>query len=512
MLWQTARRSPAKVGVKHAGQALTWADVYWRSHQFAQALKAAGATRNSVVAIHAPHSPAQVIGLFGTALADGRFTIVNPLLKVEQIKHQLTDVGADILVESGDLPAELHPFCEDRRIRRVIVGKDGSFDGMKAELPAELPAPVTQNVPTDVSNVIYTSGSTGRPKGVVVPHRTLLDGARIVSGYLKIGPDDVTLSLLPFSFDYGLNQLMTAVYQGARIVLHPFRFPGDFFDELEREQATGFAAVPSLWPTLLHPKFATKKGGFPHLRYLTTAGGPHSQQTLRSISEFFTGTDVIVMYGLTESFRSSFLPFSEIFKRPGSIGKAVPEVELLVLDEDGQPCPPGKEGELVHRGAFITYGYLNDDQLTASKFLWLQTGGPGTRPEPAVRSGDVVSLDEDGFIYFHGRRDAMIKSSGYRISPAEVEEAVLSFAGISNVAVFGLPDEQLGQAVSLAYTTYSGEGVDAVALRKHLDTILPGYAMPRLMEFVRTFPLTPNGKVDYQGLKAICLERKNAGT
>jgi acyl-coenzyme A synthetase/AMP-(fatty) acid ligase len=207
------------------------------------------------------------------------------------------------------------------------------------------------------------------------------------------------------------------------------------------------------------------------------------------------------MYGLTESFRSTYLPFSEAFTRPGSIGKPVPEVEILVLNERGERCAPGERGELVHRGAFVTYGYLHNPELNARKFIPLQTGGAGCLPEMAVRSGDVVSRDEDGYLYFHGRVDLQMKCNGYRVSPDEVESAVLLVPGISHAAVFGRPDPEVGEAIALAYATYAGTPVEEPALRRHLAQALPSYAVPRSIHFYKSLPLTPHGKIDYPALR-----------
>ena len=212
------------------------------------------------------------------------------------------------------------------------------------------------------------------------------------------------------------------------------------------------------------------------------------------------------MYGLTESFRSSYLPYAEIHQRPGCVGRAVPEVELLVVDEDGAPCPPGPKGELVHRGAFVTYGYLNNPELTAHRFIELPGRGPGCLPERAVRSGDLVSLSEDGYVYFHGRMDMQIKSRGYRISPDEVAEALLSIEDIHQAAVFGLPDPALGQRVVAAYETHSGTEVAAAVFRKGLGEALPSFAIPRNFHFYPTLPTTANGKLDVTRVRSECAD------
>jgi acyl-CoA synthetase (AMP-forming)/AMP-acid ligase II len=500
MLRRTALAVPDKVAVTHKELSLTWSEVYARAAWLAGRVREAGVRRGEVVAIHAEHSIAQVVAIFGVAMAEAAFTVVSAMLKEDQIKHQVADAGVRVVVGTRRFLKPLAAFWDERRVCPIEVTLDGLPEGETAAHvpPADASRPLSACIPADVGCIIYTSGSTGKAKGVVVPHRTLLDGARIVSGYLKITAADTLLSLLPYNFDYGFNQLATVVYTGARIVIHNYAFPQDLVDTLVREKVTGMAAVPSLWPHLFNPRLIDerKKPAFEHLRYVTTAGGIHTMEILRRLTAFFPTTEILIMYGLTESFRSAYLPFSELFKRPGSIGTAVPEVELRVLDEQGRPCKPGQIGELYHRGAFVTYGYLNNPELTKEKFVPLATGGPGCVPEVAVRSGDLVSLDEDGFIYFHGRKDMQIKCNGYRVSPDEVEEAVVAFAGICRTAVFGRPHPELGQAVNLAYDTYTRRPVDEQALRLHLRSLLPSYAVPQQILFYEALPLTPNGKID----------------
>jgi acyl-CoA synthetase (AMP-forming)/AMP-acid ligase II len=472
LLIAAAERRPDYLGIVDRGERMTWSAVLAAAKRMAGALRAAGLGRGERVAIYADHGLAQIVSLYGVALADGAFTIVNPLLRADQVIHQISDAGTRFVIGQTALLGMVETFIRQSQLVVIEVDLAGRIR-QNDSVSADLPPPAS--IPADVGCLIYTSGSTGRSKGVVVPHRTLLDGARIVSGYLGIGPDDVTLSLLPYNFDYGFNQVLTATHHAARIVVHRFVLPKDLLDALAAERVTGFAAVPTLWPRLLDPRFvdAATRPPLPSLRYVTTAGGVHSQSLMQRLSDFLPGVSIFIMYGLTESFRSTYLPPSELLKRPGSIGKAVPEVEIMVVDGDGKPCPPGVPGELIHRGAFINYGYLNNDDLTRAKYIELPTGGPGCRPEIAVRSGDLVSRDEDGFLYFHGRIDQQIKSMGYRVSPGEVEDAASSFAGIGHVAVFGVPDESVGEAIVLVCTTYPGGSVEAGALRGPAPHRLP---------------------------------------
>ncbi len=511
LLCRRIEATPDRAALTFQGTTLTVQELFDRAMGLRDHLRECGIKRGDVVAIATDHNVAQVAAMFGAAMADAAFTIINPHLKREQILHQISDCDAECVIAGQRQLGEVVGILADRHGRSIAVDGFGLVEGGgPLRVQRTTAEAVTRNIPTDVGCLIYTSGSTGRPKGVVLPHRTLTDGARIVSGYLNITGDDTILCILPFSFDYGLNQVLSALHVGARAVVFSFAFPQDLFDVLQDERITGLAAVPSLWPRVLDDRYfrADRRPAFPSLRYITTAGGPHSELLLRRLTNFFPTTEIIIMYGLTESFRSSYLPFAELFNRIGSIGKAVPEVELMVLDDTMQPCSPGQIGELYHRGAFVSYGYLNDPDLTAAKFVELPTGGRGTRGEPAVRSGDLVSLDEDGFIYFHGRADTQIKAKGYRVSPAEVEDAAMTFPGLRHAAAFGIPDPEGGQAISLAYDTYDGYTVDRAVLRRHMAKILPYYAVPVELFALTGVPLTPNGKVDYTAIRAVCEELK----
>lgn len=499
MLRARALETPDRGGVRYLGVSLTWKDVYLQACTLCRKLAQANIGKGDVVGIYLPHSLGQVIGIFATALQDAVFTVINPQLGPDQVKHQVHDASMKAVIGSADLLAPFEEFFAQRQMHVERIEHTGLA---KSDLAADidLRTSVTTNIPVDVSNYIYTSGSTGLAKGVVVPHRTLLDGARIVSGYLGITRDDTILSVLPFSFDYGLNQLLSSVHAGATIVLHRFLLAKDLLDLVASERITGLAVVPSMWPKLLRLK-RREAAQIESLRYVTTAGGFHPPELLRSVADFLPTTEIIVMYGLTESFRSAYLPFSEIFKRPGSIGKAVPEVELMVLDENGGRCKPGQKGELVHRGAFVTYGYLNNPSLNDTKFIKMQVDGRACLPETAVRSGDLVSTDDDGYIYFHGRLDMQIKSSGYRISPDEVAQAVLSTPGIAQAVVFGMPDPDLGEAIHVAYETYANQSLDEIEIKRHAKKTLGNYAVPHHYHFYEKLPLNPNGKIDFAALK-----------
>ncbi|MET0508508.1 MAG: acyl-CoA ligase (AMP-forming), exosortase A system-associated, partial [Burkholderiaceae bacterium] len=361
--------------------------------------------------------------------------------------------------------------------------------------------PLHRVIDTDMTAILYTSGSTGLPKGVVLSHRNMVAGACSVASYLENRPDDRILAALPLSFDAGLSQLTTAFVVGATVVLHDYLLAIDAVRALERERITGLAGVPPLWMQLAALDWQPTIDD--HLRYFTNTGGKMPAATLAQLRRKVPRARPYLMYGLTEAFRSTYLPPEEIDRRPDSMGKAIPNVEILVVRDDGTPAAPGEPGELVHRGALVSLGYWNDPQKTRERFRPL----PGQRPELplqeiAVWSGDTVRRDEDGFLYFIGRRDDMIKCSGYRVSPTEVEEAVFRTGLVREAAAIGVPHPTLGQAIVVVALPSSGGGDTRTLLAACRDE-LPGYMVPTTIEWVETaLPRNANGKIDRKALVA----------
>jgi acyl-CoA synthetase (AMP-forming)/AMP-acid ligase II len=361
------------------------------------------------------------------------------------------------------------------------------------------PARDSAAIGEDLAAILYTSGSTGSPKGVMLSHRNLLAGARIVRTYLGITATDRILSLLPFSFDYGLNQLLTAVEQGATTIISTFRLGDDIVRDLRDHAITGLAGVPTVWAILTRAAPLLAKTPLPQLRYITNSGGRVPQETVKALRDRLPDTKIYLMYGLTEAFRSTFLPPEEIDNRPTSIGKAIPECEIFIVTDKGQRAKPGEPGILVHRGPTVSLGYWNRPEDTAKvlrphPFIPAALGG-----ETVCYSGDLAVEDEDGFFSFVARNDAMIKSSGYRISPTEVEESLMSTGLFQQVAVIGLPDPFAGEKVH-AVATAANENIDvSAALRKAAETLAP-FMIPRAIELVDRLPVTANGKVDYRAL------------
>jgi acyl-CoA ligase (AMP-forming) (exosortase A-associated) len=364
------------------------------------------------------------------------------------------------------------------------------------------PARATHRViDTDMAAILYTSGSTGRPKGVVLSHRNMVAGAKSVASYLENRPNDTLLAALPLSFDAGFSQLTTAFFSGARVVLLNYLMPRDVLKAMEREQVTGLTAVPPLYIQLAQLEWPAAINQ--HLRYFANTGGRMPRETLALLRQRVPSASPYLMYGLTEAFRSTYLPPAEVDRRPDSIGKAIPNAEILVLREDGSSCGPDEPGELVHRGALVGMGYWNDAEKTAERYKLLPAGvagrAPGLQlPEYAVFSGDFVRMDAEGYLYFIGRRDEMIKTSGYRVSPSEVEEILYATKLVGECVAFGVEHPQLGQVIQVIATAPAGSTqLDMAALQAECRKHMPAYMLPAgIAERSGPLPRNPNGKID----------------
>ena len=473
----------------------------------AREIRAAGVERGDRVAILLPKRFSECAAIVATSRADAVFVPINPVLKPAQVRHIVEDSGARLLITSPALfESHAEAFAGLDALQVLRLADDGAIVERPAAAAALDDLPRAQAIGEDLAAILYTSGSTGRPKGVMLSHRNLLAGSRIVRSYLNIGPQDRILSILPLAFDYGLNQFLTALECHATLVPCTFRFGDDIVRALARHRITGLAGVPTIWAVLTSAAPSLLKTPLPQLRYLTNSGGAVPTATVKKLRERLPHVRIFLMYGLTEAFRSTFLPPEEIDRRPGSIGKAIPECEVFPVTASGQRARPGEPGILVHRGPTVSLGYWNRPEDTA-RVLRPHPFRPATQGgETVCYSGDLVTEDDEGFLYFVARDDAMIKSAGYRISPSEVEEVLMATGSLRQVAVIGLPDPWVGQKVHAVAVRAEGAGPDdatlAASLLKAAAVTLPGHMVPARIEFVAELPTTPNGKVDYKGLVA----------
>ena len=494
---------------------LTYAELADATRAFSNGLHALGLARGERVAVYLDKQIETVQIIFGTSKAGGVFVPVNPILKAEQVAYILQNCNVRVLVTSPERLNTLRdvlPQCHD--LRHVVVTgdrrPDAAIDGATTHtLSALLQAPEATGhriIDTDMVAILYTSGSTGRPKGVVLSHRNMVMGAKSVAQYLENTHEDVLLAALPLSFDAGFSQLTTAFHAGARVVLLNYLMPRDVIRALERERVTGLTAVPPLWIQLTQADWPESIAT--HLRYIANTGGRMPLDTLTKLRALTPGTRPYLMYGLTEAFRATYLPPDQVDTRPDSIGKAIPNAEVLVLREDGSECAPNEPGELVQRGALVGMGYWNDPEKTAERYKPLPAGVAGREagiviPELAVFSGDTVRRDDEGYLYFIGRRDEMIKTSGYRVSPNEVEEILYATQLVGECAAFGIEHPALGQAIRVVVTAPAGATLDLEALQAECRRRMPAYMVPTQFDVAEgPLPRNPNGKIDRKALSS----------
>lgn len=500
-----ARLAPEAPALTARDTTLSYADFATAIDRFAAGLLALGLGRGERLAVYLDKRLENPVAMFGAAAAGAAFVPVNPLLRPPQVAHILSDCEVRVLVTTPERLETLRPELE--RLASVeyvvLVGGEASGEGWPAELVAweealaePAPGALPAGIDTDMAAIFYTSGSTGRPKGVVLSHRNLIAGGQSVAEYLGNGPDDRILSVLPLSFDAGFSQLTTSFAGGAHVVMTDYLLPKDVVRLCAKHQITGLTGVPPLWIQLVQqewPAEATES-----LRFFANTGGRMPRATLEQLREIFPDAAPFLMYGLTEAFRSTYLDPAEVDSRPDSIGKAIPNAEVLVLREDGTPCAPGEPGELVHRGALVAMGYWGDPEATARRFRPVPaTPEDIPTPQLAVWSGDLIVADEEGFLYFVGRDDEMIKTSGYRVSPTEIEEAVYETGLARDAVAIGVEDPRIGQSITVAICPVEGpDAFDAEALLAVLRKQLPAYMVPKRLEVMPELPRSANGKFD----------------
>ncbi|MDY1008385.1 AMP-binding protein [Sphingomonas sp. CFBP9019] len=409
---------------------------------------------------------------------------VNPLLRRAQVAHILADSGAVLLVTQGARAATLEPG--DVPADCAIV------DETALDLQGEGGPGPSDADPATLAAILYTSGSTGRPKGVMLSHANLSLGAVSVAHYLKLTRDDRVLGVLPLSFDYGQNQLFSTWAAGAAVAPIDYMVARDVVKAVERVGATTLAGVPPLWVQLLEADWPAETAA--RLRRLTNSGGALTPRLVAGLRARFAGADIYAMYGLTEAFRSTYLDPSLIDAHPDAMGRAIPFAQVSVIRPDGTRAAPGEPGELVHAGPLVAQGYWRDAERTAKRF----------RPAPdgkgmAVWSGDTVVEGADGLLRFVGRDDEMIKSAGNRISPLEVEEAVLAGNEAREAVAVGVADRRLGQAIVVML---AGDAAAEPALRTRLRTALPSFMQPAGYLWRDALPRNANAKLDRSAIAA----------
>jgi acyl-CoA ligase (AMP-forming) (exosortase A-associated) len=482
-----------RIAVVDGTQRVTYGDLLSRVKRFAGYLQHCGIREGDRVTIYLERSTDAVVSLFSTWFAGGVAVFINDVLKTRQVNHIIEHSEASLLITRAAL---LNGLEHVGLGQKSIFLWDGHQEGDGNEWRRN---PLIGN---DLAMLIYTSGSTGLPKGIMLSHANLVSGAQIVSDYLKITERDIVISLLPFSFDYGLNQLLASVCAGATLVLQRSLMPADICRALLDHNVTGLACVPMLWQQLAHERSSFTKTSFPDLRYLTNTGGRMPESLTRMFRKAHPQVQIYLMYGLTEAFRSTYLPPEEVERRPTSIGKAIPNNEILVIDQDGKECGADEIGELVHRGSTVSLGYWKDPEETRKKFrplpAWTARGG---LDEIAVYSGDFVKKDADGYLYFIGRKDSMIKSHGMRVSPDEIEDCIFASRMVRHAVAFATEKNEGEGEIVAAVVPLDPSCFSSNDLMRFCKNEMPDYLRPTIVWPCEGFPETSSGKPDRVQLK-----------
>jgi acyl-CoA ligase (AMP-forming) (exosortase A-associated) len=489
----TLKGAPSAIALIDREGAVDYAVLERQVGALAASLKDRGLVPGARVASWLPKTRITCLLPLACARAGLVHVPINPLLKHAQVAHILADSGASLLLTGearagtlgqGDLPAACALVTEE---------------GMKAMLAHVDPLAPSQADPESLAALLYTSGSTGRPKGVMLSHANMALGAVSVASYLGLTGSDRTLAVLPLSFDYGQNQLLSSWASGGCVVALDYILPRDVIKAIEKHEITTLAGVPPLWVQLIEAEWP---GIAPlRLRRLTNSGGRLPVSMVRRMRELFPAAEIYLMYGLTEAFRSTYLDPALVDMHPDSIGTAIPFAEILVVRPDGSPTDPDEPGELVHAGPLVAKGYWNDAERTALRFK--PAPATSVMGGTAVWSGDQVRRDATGLLYFVGREDAMIKTSGNRVSPTEVEEAAIASGVVAEAVALGVPDDRIGEAILLVARPMKGDDAAAEeALRTYLKRELPNFMQPAAIVWREELPRNPNGKLDREKLKS----------
>lgn len=509
LVYGMAEENPESPALLYKKKSLSFAQLASEVERFSHSMCGLGLGLNERVAIYLPKQLEVVIGVFGAAAAGGVAVPINPMLKAQQVSHILRDCNVRVLITSPSRAKqllEILPDCHDVDflVLTSAVKEPPQIPGIRTlsweELADTPKVEPPQRIDSDMAAILYTSGSTGSPKGVVLSHLNMVAAADSSSEFLQLTASDRLLAVLPLSFDYGLSQLTTAYFVGASVVLMDYLLPKEVVAAVVKHEITGISAVPPIWNQLSVLEWPESAGK--SLRYITTSGGAARSSTLDRLRAKLPETLIFQMYGLTEAFRSSYLPPQEIDERPGSVGKALPNVELMVVREDGTRCAPNEPGELVHRGSLVAMGYWNDLERTAQRFRPAPGQPEGIPlPEIAVYSGDQMRMDADGYLYFESRQDEMIKTSGYRVSPTEVEEVIFASGLAAETVALGAAHPEMGQAIILLVDP-ANDDVDVAALLDLCRKEMPTYMVPEHIELCSDLPRNPNGKIDRAKMSA----------
>jgi len=495
LLELAVRYEPQKVGLIHESETYTYAELLEKVDQIAHYMTTLGLKKGARVGIYSNKSASQVIAILALLSTEYVFVPITRLLKPEQVKHIINDCQISCIITDKTKIENIKAIDFEGKIisYEASDASDVSFSEVYKCYTADVKCRINGH---DNAAITYSFGSTGNPKGIVIDHRAFIDGARIVSNYLDIKSTDVISGVLSFNLDYGLNQIFTSLYKKATLAIHKFVLPSDFFSHLINDRITVLPIMPIRITQMFDedPHRIPQPEHFKNLRIITSSGGNITAQMIKNVTTHFPDAKFYSMHGLTEAFRSAYLDPAQIHIRPNSIGKAIPDVQLYIINEEGEACKPREVGELIHRGACIYKGFWNAPEETAQRFKSISILDKVRQPEGqltdeiVIASGDYVYADEEGYIYFVSRKDDMIKTQGYRVNPHEIETVVYDHVSdISECVVFSIPNEQIEEEIIMVYGGESELGKNEILfeLKKHL----PNYMLPGQIIYKKNMPL-----------------------
>jgi long-chain acyl-CoA synthetase len=508
-LENSARALPEKIALIDGDARLTYAAIDDAATRLAATLEARGVARGDRVVIFTDNCWQAVVGLFGVLKAGGVFCMVNPSTKADKLGFIIEDCSpAAVIALDRLLPVARQAAADAPSVRTIIVA------GVREKLrPGELAFAEAiaagagprrfRGIECDLAMLVYTSGSTGFPKGVMMTHQNVVAAAASITTYLENTQDDVILNVLPISFDYGLYQVLMAAKVGATLVLEKsFAFPQLAFNRMREERVTGFPIVPTIAALILQMR-DLRPDDFPSLRYISNTAAALPPAHILRLQELFPTAQLFSMYGLTECKRCTYLPPSELRIRPSSVGIAIPGTEAYVVDDDGEKVAPDVVGELVIRGPHVMKGYWRNPEATDKALR------PGPYPwEKVLRTGDLFYADADGFLYFVGRKDDIIKSRGEKVSPKEVENVLYQLEGVKEAVVIGVPDPVLGAALKAVIAVAPNVTLTDRDVIRHCSRRLEDFMVPKIVEFRSELPKTDNGKISRRETAALSEARQ----
>ena len=496
---------PDKLALVHQDVRLTYAEIDRQAARLAAALGQSGVVRGDRVAIFMDNSVETVVAIFAALKLGAAFMVVNHTTKADKLGYILNDSRARVLLVQA-VRARVVEACSSPHLQTVFVAGE-----RKTEAPSEGPAWRSYDaavadggghtapspcIDLDLASIIYTSGSTGEPKGVMLSHRNIVAAAWSITTYLENTPDDVILNVLPLSFDYGLYQVLMGFMMGATVVLEKsFAYPHQVLQVLARERVTGFPCVPTMVAMMLGMQDLGAYD-FSSVRYLSNTAAALPVSHIEQLRALFPSARIYSMYGLTECKRVSYLPPEDLDRKPTSVGKGMPNEEVYVVDEDGNRLGPGEVGELVVRGSNVMIGYWDKPDATAACIK------PGPYPgERMLYTGDLFKMDDEGYLYFVARKDDIIKSRGEKVSPKEVENVIYGLDEVLEVAVIGVPDPVLGEAIKALVALKEGATLTERDILKRCAQQLESFMVPQQVQLVAELPKTTTGKISKKDLR-----------